>query len=57
MGVSLGLGEIQQEATTQDGNANNDVSNPELYKNIVRAVDGLKLNGLHMQKAYKAGKL
>lgn len=57
MGVSLGLGEIQQEATTQDGNAKNDVSDPELYKKIVRAVDGLKLNGLHMQKAYKAGKL
>ncbi|KAI9487510.1 MAG: hypothetical protein EXX96DRAFT_553535 [Benjaminiella poitrasii] len=54
-GVPLGLIEIQAEKTTQDGYAKNDVSDPELYKKIVRAFDGLKLNGLHLQKAFKAG--
>ncbi|RCH89871.1 hypothetical protein CU098_001242, partial [Rhizopus stolonifer] len=55
MGVSLGLSEIQSEEATQDGEANNDISDNDLYKKIVRAADGLKLNGLHAQKAYKAG--
>ncbi|EIE86895.1 hypothetical protein G6F46_009188 [Rhizopus delemar] len=55
MGVPLGLSEIQQEESTQDGEAKNDVSDPDLYKKVVRAADGLKFNGLHLQKAYKAG--
>ncbi|CAO3651530.1 unnamed protein product [Mucor fragilis] len=55
MGVPLGLSEIQAEETTQDGYAKNDVTDDGLYKKIVRAVDGLKFNGLHLQKAYKAG--
>lgn len=55
MGVPLGLLEIQAEETTQDGYAKNDVTDDGLYKKVVRAVDGLKFNGLHLQKAYKAG--
>ncbi|KAI8972923.1 hypothetical protein BDB01DRAFT_808623 [Pilobolus umbonatus] len=55
VGVSSGLSEIDAEATTQDGYVKSDVSDSELYKKVVRAVDGLKLNGLHLQKAYKAG--
>ncbi|KAK4514180.1 uncharacterized protein ATC70_001767 [Mucor velutinosus] len=55
MGVPLGLYEIQAEETTQDGYAKNDVTDDGLYKKIVRAVDGLKFNGQHLQKAYKAG--
>ncbi|KAI8972060.1 hypothetical protein BDF20DRAFT_915791 [Mycotypha africana] len=54
-GVPLGLMEIQAEDTTQDGYAKNDVTDPNLSKNIVRAVDGLKLGGLHLQKALKSG--
>lgn len=52
----MGLYEIQAEDTTQDGYAKNDVSDSDIYKKMVRAVDGLKLDGLHLQKAYKAGK-
>jgi imidazolonepropionase-like amidohydrolase len=55
MGVPLGLAEIQAEDTTQDGYAKNDLSDSDLYKKVVRAVDGLKLSGLRLQKAYKAG--
>ncbi|KAI9354046.1 hypothetical protein BD770DRAFT_325324 [Pilaira anomala] len=55
MGVPLGLAEIQAEETTQDGYAKNDISDEDISKKVVRAVDGLKLNGLHLQKAYKAG--
>ncbi|KAI9252557.1 hypothetical protein EDC94DRAFT_620964 [Helicostylum pulchrum] len=55
MGVPLGLSEIQAEETTQDGYAKNDISDTDIHKKIVRAVDGIKLNGLHLQKAYKAG--
>lgn len=47
--------EIQSESTSQDGFAKNDISDSDLYKKIVRAVDGLKVGGLHSQKAYKAG--
>lgn len=57
MGVPLGLSEIQAEETTQDGYAKNDISDTDIHKKIVRAVDGIKLNGLHLQKAYKAGKV
>ena len=54
--MPLGLLEIQSEESTQDGEAKNDIRDGELYKKVVRAVDGLKFNGLHLQKAYKAGK-
>ncbi|PHZ15571.1 composite domain of metallo-dependent hydrolase [Rhizopus microsporus ATCC 52813] len=55
VGVPLGLLEIQMESSTQDGEAKNDIRDGDLYKKVVRAVDGLKFNGLHLQKAYKAG--
>ncbi|KAI8139957.1 hypothetical protein BJV82DRAFT_645934 [Fennellomyces sp. T-0311] len=54
-GVSLGLGEIQAESSTLDGYAENDVKDPDLAQRITRAVDGLKLSSLHLQKAFKAG--
>ncbi|KAL0074749.1 hypothetical protein J3Q64DRAFT_1202866 [Phycomyces blakesleeanus] len=54
-GESLGLIEIQAESSTQDGIAKNDVSDPKLAQTVVRAADGIKLNGLHLQKAFKAG--
>ncbi|KAI9468661.1 hypothetical protein BDB00DRAFT_777303 [Zychaea mexicana] len=54
-GISLGLGEIQAEPTTLDGYAENDVADPDLAQKIARAVDGLKLDSLHLQKAFKAG--
>ncbi|KAI9276924.1 hypothetical protein BDA99DRAFT_554869 [Phascolomyces articulosus] len=54
-GVPLGLGEIQAESSTLDGYAENDITDPDLPQRIVRAVDGVKLNGLHVQKAFKAG--
>ncbi|KAG2228204.1 hypothetical protein INT45_010996 [Circinella minor] len=54
-GVPLGLGEIQSESSTLDGNAENDVTSPDLAERIIRAVDGVKLNSLHIQKAFKAG--
>ena len=53
MGVPLGLFEVQSEEATYDGVVKKDVSTSE---EVVRAVDGLKLNGLRLQKAYKAGK-
>lgn len=52
MGVPLGLMEVQSEDTTYDGAVKKDASS---YQEVVRAVDGLKLNGLRLQKAYKAG--
>ncbi|KAI9258533.1 hypothetical protein BY458DRAFT_517803 [Sporodiniella umbellata] len=55
MGVPLGLYEIQSEANTQDGIAKHDLSDSSLHKKVTRAADGIKLNGLHLQKAYKAG--
>lgn len=55
MGVPLGLIEIQAEDTTSDGVAKNDISDADIYKKVTRAADGIKLNSLHLQKAYKAG--
>lgn len=43
------------EPGTQDGFARNNINDPELFKSVVRAVDGLQFDGLHMQKAFKAG--
>lgn len=43
------------EPGTQDGFARNNIDDPDLPKSIVRAVDGLQFNGLHMRKAFKAG--
>lgn len=57
MGVPLGLIEIQSEESTSDGVAKNDLSDDDLYKKVARAVDGIKLNTVHLQKAYKAGKV
>ncbi|KAI7851769.1 hypothetical protein BDC45DRAFT_571641 [Circinella umbellata] len=54
-GVSLGLVEMSFEITTMDGKAENDVTSSGLAENIIRAVDGIKLNSLHLQKAFKAG--
>ncbi|KAI8391310.1 uncharacterized protein BYT42DRAFT_556455 [Radiomyces spectabilis] len=54
-GNPLGLQEIQAESRTTDGYAQNDVYDAALPQKIVRAVDGLKFNGLHLQKAFKAG--
>lgn len=39
-----------------DGYAENDVSDTSLPQTVVRAVDGLKIGGLHQKKAHKAGK-
>jgi hypothetical protein len=55
VGVPLGLQEIQSEDVTSDGYPKNDISDSDISKKVTRAVDGIKLNGLHMQKAYKAG--
>ncbi|KAJ8659950.1 hypothetical protein O0I10_004176 [Lichtheimia ornata] len=54
-GVSMGLSEMINEPGTQDGFARNNIDDPDLSTSIVRAVDGLQFNGLHMRKAFKAG--
>ncbi|CDS12474.1 hypothetical protein LRAMOSA04668 [Lichtheimia ramosa] len=54
-GAPLGLGEIGSEQSTLDGYAENDISSPDLAQSVVRAVDGLKLDGLRLKKAFKAG--
>ncbi|KAI9317393.1 hypothetical protein BX666DRAFT_1856754 [Dichotomocladium elegans] len=54
-GAPIGLAEIMSEDSTMDGYAKNDIADPDLAKKVVRAVDGLKLNGLRLQKAYRAG--
>lgn len=52
----MGLVEISGEEVTQDGYVDHDIADPDLSEKIVRAVDGLKLNGLRLQKAFKAGR-
>ncbi|KAF7723426.1 hypothetical protein EC973_002025 [Apophysomyces ossiformis] len=54
-GVALGLMGIQMEASTLDGYVHHDLSDPQLGKKVVRAVDGIKMNSLRLQKAYRAG--
>lgn len=51
----MGLSEMINEPGTQDGFSRNNIDDPDLPKSIVRAVDGLQFNGLHMRKAFKAG--
>lgn len=51
----MGLSEMINEPGTQDGFARNNIDDPDLSTSIVRAVDGLQFNGLHMRKAFKAG--
>ncbi|CAG8525018.1 2762_t:CDS:2, partial [Paraglomus brasilianum] len=55
-GSTLGLSEIEQEQITQDGYVNS-FESPDYPKRIIRAVDGLKLGGKHLEKAYKGGVL
>ncbi|CAO3609416.1 unnamed protein product [Cunninghamella echinulata] len=54
-GVPMGLIEIQSEASTSDGSTSNDIDDENLYKSVTRAVDGIKMDGLHMRKAFMAG--
>ncbi|CAG8630950.1 1203_t:CDS:2, partial [Paraglomus brasilianum] len=55
-GSNLGLSEIEQEQITQDGYVNS-VKSPDHPERIIRAVDGLKLGGKHLEQAYKGGVL
>ncbi|CAG8532689.1 3998_t:CDS:10, partial [Paraglomus occultum] len=55
-GSVLGLSEIEQERITQDGYVDS-FKSPDHPERIIRAVDGLKLGGKHLEKAYKAGVL
>ncbi|KAF9388150.1 hypothetical protein CPB97_001526 [Podila verticillata] len=48
--INLGLQEIGQEELTGDGNLG-------LTTPVVKAIDGLKFGGMHMDEAYKAGVL
>lgn len=48
--INLGLQEIAQEELTGDGH-------PGLTTPVVKAIDGLKFGGMHMDEAYKAGVL
>ena len=50
------MSEIEQEQITQDGYVNS-FKSPDHPERIIRAVDGLKLGGKHLEKAYKAGVL
>lgn len=54
-GSRIGLIEIESEPSAIDGYAINNPNDPSLDTKIVRAVDGLKFGGLHLDKAYKAG--
>ncbi|ORX60590.1 composite domain of metallo-dependent hydrolase [Hesseltinella vesiculosa] len=54
-GVPMGMMEIQAEPTTQDGLTNHDVNDAQLYKTIAKGVDGIKMHGLHMVKAFQGG--
>jgi hypothetical protein len=53
VGSSLGLIEIDGEATTGDGRVA--PSKSEDAKDIVQAVDGIKLSTRHLEEAHKAG--
>jgi hypothetical protein len=54
--VPLGLIEIQSEESTSDGLSSNDLMDGNLADTVTRAADGIKMNGLHMRKAFQAGK-
>ena len=51
----MGLAEIISEPSTLDGYAKHDLFDENLHRKVARAVDGLKFNGLHMQKVFRAG--
>ncbi|KAF7720797.1 hypothetical protein EC973_006073 [Apophysomyces ossiformis] len=53
VGSSLGLVEIPSESTTVDGTVKASTSHSP--KDIVRAVDGIKLGTRHLEEAYKGG--
>ncbi|KAJ2957267.1 hypothetical protein NQZ79_g6970 [Umbelopsis isabellina] len=55
VGSSLGLIEIDSEDTTGDGVIRPTVSRD--YKDVIQAVDGLKLGTEHLRRAYKGGVL
>lgn len=55
MGSSLGLIEIDAEDTTGDGVIRPTTSRD--YKDIIQAVDGLKLGTKHLKRAYEGGVL
>ena len=50
------MSEIDQEQITQDGHVNS-FKSPNHPERIIRAVDGLKFGGKHLEEAYKAGVL
>ncbi|RUS35081.1 hypothetical protein BC938DRAFT_476063 [Jimgerdemannia flammicorona] len=54
-GARIGLIEIESESSAIDGFVSNNPNDPDLEKSVVRAVDGLKFGGLHLEKPYKAG--
>ncbi|CAG8555495.1 1968_t:CDS:10 [Paraglomus occultum] len=56
-GSDLGLSEIEQEPITQDGYVSSFKSPDHPERIIIRAVDGLKFGGKHLEEAYKAGVL
>ncbi|KAI8644266.1 hypothetical protein BD408DRAFT_413586 [Parasitella parasitica] len=55
VGSTLGLIEIQGEATTGDGRAPS--SRSQDAKDIIQTVDGIKLSTRHLEEAYKGGVL
>ncbi|ORZ24343.1 hypothetical protein BCR42DRAFT_402733 [Absidia repens] len=54
-GVPLGMIEIQSESSTMDGFTSNDIDDEKLPKTVTKAIDGIKMNGMHMRKAFQAG--
>ncbi|OZJ05153.1 hypothetical protein BZG36_02194 [Bifiguratus adelaidae] len=56
-GARLGMLEIESEESTLDGVSEYDVNDPNVDKKLARAIDGVKMGGLHLEKAYKAGVL
>jgi hypothetical protein len=55
VGSSLGLIEIDSEDTTGDGQIRATTSRD--YKDVIQAVDGLKLGTKHLKRAYEGGVL
>lgn len=51
----MGLTEIISEPATLDGYAKHDLFDKDLHRKMSRAAYGLQFNGLHMQKAFRAG--
>ncbi|RIA84710.1 hypothetical protein C1645_783560 [Glomus cerebriforme] len=56
VGTSLGLVEIDAEVITSDGIAPI-IVDPNSEDRVIKAIDGLKLGGKHLNVAYKAGVL